>query len=56
MSFEKGDRVKVKEGWFDGCEGVIKTVYAGKAQVSEILTIFGRRTVVDLPVDEVEEA
>jgi transcriptional antiterminator NusG len=40
--FDKGDKVKVKEGIFAGMEGEVKEILEAKGTVSIELTIFGR--------------
>jgi transcriptional antiterminator NusG len=52
--FEKGDKVKVKDGTFAGMEGEIKEVLEGKGAVRVELTIFGRQVPVDLEYWQVD--
>jgi len=53
-AFEKGDRVKVKDGIFAGMEGEVKDILEAKGQVRVELTIFGRPTSVELEYWQVE--
>jgi transcription termination/antitermination protein NusG len=52
--YEKGDKVKVKDGTFSGMEGEIKEVLEGKGAVRVELTIFGRQVPVDLEYWQVD--
>ncbi|HKB39193.1 MAG TPA: transcription termination/antitermination protein NusG [Gemmataceae bacterium] len=52
--FEKGDRVKVKEGMFKEMEGEIKEIIEAKNQVKVELTIFGRPVAVEMEYWTVE--
>jgi transcriptional antiterminator NusG len=52
--FEKGDRVKVKEGMFKEMEGEIKEIIEAKNQVKVELTIFGRPVLVEMEYWQVE--
>jgi transcription termination/antitermination protein NusG len=54
-AFEKGDRVKVKDGIFAGMEGEVKDILEAKGQVRVELTIFGRPTSVELEYWQVEQ-
>jgi transcriptional antiterminator NusG len=54
-AFEKGDRVKVKDGIFAGMEGDVKDILEAKGQVRVELTIFGRPTSVELEYWQVEQ-
>jgi transcriptional antiterminator NusG len=53
--FEKGDRVKVKDGTFKDMEGEVKEIVEAKNQVRVEVTIFGRPVTVDLEIWQVEE-
>lgn len=48
VEFQKGDAVKIKDGPFDGFEGVIEEVFPEKGIVQVTVTIFGRPTPVEL--------
>jgi len=53
--FERGERVKVKEGPFAGMEGEVKEVLEGKDKVRVELTIWGRPVPVELEYWAVEK-
>lgn len=52
--YQKGDRIKVTYGAFEGFEGEIEEVLPDKGQVRIITTIFGRPTPLELSYEEVE--
>jgi transcriptional antiterminator NusG len=52
--FEKGDRVKVRDGTFAGMEGIVKDIMESQSRVSVELTIFGRPVPVELEYWQVE--
>lgn len=52
--FDRGDRVKVKEGTFAGMEGEVKDLLEVKSLVRVELTIFGRPVPVELEYWQVE--
>src|SRR5262245_7104458 len=52
--FDRGDRVKVKEGTFAGMEGEVKEVLEAKGLVRVELTIFGRPVPVEQEYWQVE--
>jgi transcriptional antiterminator NusG len=52
--FEKGDRVKVRDGTFAGMEGEVKEILEGLSRVRVELTIFGRGVPVELEYWQVE--
>jgi transcriptional antiterminator NusG len=52
--FDRGDRVKVKDGTFAGMEGEVKELIEAKAVVKVELTIFGRPVPVELEYWQVE--
>jgi len=52
--FDKGDRVKVKDGTFQGMEGEVKELLEAKGLVRVELTIFGRPVPVELEYWQVE--
>lgn len=54
--FDKGDKVKVKDGTFAGMEGEVKEVLEGKGAVRVELTIFGRPVPVELEYWQVDYA
>ena len=55
IPFTVGDRVKIKEGSFDGIEGEVTKVDDVTGRVTVIITIFGRSTPVDLEYWQVEQ-
>ncbi len=54
VQFDKGDRVKIKQGHFENFDGVVDEVNLEKGLVKVIVTIFGRATPVELEYWEVE--
>jgi transcriptional antiterminator NusG len=54
--FDRGDRVKVKDGTFAGMEGEVKDLLEAKGLVRVELTIFGRPVPVELEYWQVEPA
>lgn len=54
--FEKGDRVKVKDGTFAGMEGEVKEILEAKGAVRVELTIFGRPVLVEQEYWQVDNA
>jgi transcriptional antiterminator NusG len=52
--YDRGDRVKVKDGTFAGMEGEVKEILEGKGLVRVELTIFGRPVPVELEYWQVE--
>jgi transcriptional antiterminator NusG len=52
--FDRGDRVKVKDGTFAGMEGEVKELLEAKGSVRVELTIFGRPVPVELEYWQVE--
>src|SRR5262249_35594937 len=52
--FDKGDKVKVKDGTFAGMEGEVKEILEAKGAVRVELTIFGRPVPVELEYWQVE--
>ena len=54
--FDKGDKVKVKDGTFAGMEGEVKEVLESKGALSVELTIFGRPVPVELEYWQVDYA
>jgi len=53
--YEKGDRIKVVVGAFEGFDGEVEEVLPDKGQVRIITTIFGRPTPLELGYDEIEK-
>ena len=54
--FNKGDKVKVKDGTFAGMEGEVKEVLETKGALRVALTIFGREVPVELEYWQVDYA
>jgi transcriptional antiterminator NusG len=54
--FDRGDRVKVKDGTFAGMEGEVKDILEAKGLVRVELTIFGRPVPVELEYWQVEHS
>jgi transcriptional antiterminator NusG len=52
--FDKGDRVKVKDGTFAGMEGEVKEILEAKGALRVELTIFGRPVPVELEYWQVD--
>ena len=53
--YQKGDKVKVVVGAFEGFEGDVDEVIPDKGQVRIVTTIFGRPTPIELSYDEIEK-
>jgi transcriptional antiterminator NusG len=54
LRFDRGDRVKVRDGTFTGMEGEVKDILEAKGAVRVELTIFGRPVPVELEYWQVE--
>jgi transcriptional antiterminator NusG len=54
IKFKTGDRVKVKEGTFEGFEGEVGTIDAQSGKIQVMINIFGRSTPVELEYWQVE--
>ncbi|MBK8976439.1 MAG: transcription termination/antitermination factor NusG [Planctomycetes bacterium] len=54
VQFQKGDRVKIKQGPFENIDGVVEEVHPDKGTLEVAVTIFGRSTPVSLGYWEVE--
>ena len=54
VQFQKGDRVKIKQGPFENIDGVVEEVNPEKGTLEVAVTIFGRSTPVSLGYWEVE--
>lgn len=55
IPFEVGDKVKVKEGTFEGMEGAVDDINKDKGTLRVLITVFGRQTPIELEVWQVEE-
>ncbi len=54
IEFAKGDAVKIKEGPFEGYDGVVDEVDAKKGTLKVMITVFNRPTSVELGYWQVE--
>jgi transcriptional antiterminator NusG len=54
LRFDRGDRVKIRDGAFTGMEGEVKELLETKAHVRVEVTIFGRPVSVELEYWQVE--
>jgi transcriptional antiterminator NusG len=54
LRFDRGDRVKIRDGAFTGMEGEVKELLEAKAHVRVEVTIFGRPVSVELEYWQVE--
>jgi len=54
LRFDRGDRVKVRDGTFAGMEGEVKEIMEAKGAVKVELTIFGRPVPVELEYWQVD--
>jgi len=54
IDFARGDKVKIKEGGFEGFEGLIDAIDEANGRVSVLVEIFGRSTPVELEYWQVE--
>jgi transcriptional antiterminator NusG len=58
MEFQKGDRIRIKEGAFENMEGVVDELLPQQGKVRVIVTIFGRATPIELEywlIEKIEE-
>lgn len=56
VSYKLGDLVNVLSGPFDGFSGVVDTIDLEKEIVTVMISMLGRETPVELPLDQVEPA
>jgi transcriptional antiterminator NusG len=54
IRFKNGDRVKVKDGTFEGFEGEVGTIDPQSGKITVMINIFGRSTPVELEYWQVE--
>jgi transcriptional antiterminator NusG len=54
IRFKAGDRVKVKDGTFEGFEGEVGTIDPQSGKITVMINIFGRSTPVELEYWQVE--
>lgn len=55
IKFRPGDRVRVKEGYFQNFEGEVETIDESNGRVTVMISIFGRATPVELDHWQVED-
>lgn len=55
VEFKKGDMIKIREGNFENCEGVVDSIDAERGRVEVIVTIFGRPTPLDIEYWQIEK-
>lgn len=55
IKFRPGDRVRVKEGYFQNFEGDVETIDESNGRVTVMISIFGRATPVELDHWQVED-
>lgn len=55
FEFNKGDRVEIREGPFTNFAGLVEEVISDKEKVKVSVSIFGRSTVVELDMWQVEK-
>ena len=56
IEFQTGDKVKIKEGGFEGFEGVIDAIDEQSGKVTVLVEIFGRPTPIELGYWQMETA
>jgi transcriptional antiterminator NusG len=54
IKFDRGERVKVKDGMFTGMEGEVSEILEGKGLVRVLLKVFGRDVPVELEYWQIE--
>lgn len=54
IPFKPGDRVRVKEGYFENFEGDVEAIDEANGRVTVMINIFGRSTPVELEHWQVE--
>jgi transcription termination/antitermination protein NusG len=54
IPFKHGDRVRVKEGYFQNFEGDVDTIDEANGRVTVLVNIFGRSTPVELEHWQIE--
>jgi transcriptional antiterminator NusG len=54
IPFRKGDFVKVTDGPFKGFDGTVEEVYPDKLKLRVLVSIFGRKTPVEVDINQVE--
>ncbi len=51
--FTKGDSVKIIEGGFNGCTGIVEQVFSDTKRLKVIVSMFGRETPVEVAFNQV---
>ena len=54
IPFKSGDRVRVKEGYFENFEGDVESIDEANGRITVMINIFGRSTPVELEHWQVE--
>lgn len=55
VEFNKGDRIRIREGAFENFEGVVDSIDSERGVVRVIVTIFGRSTPLDIEYWQIEK-
>lgn len=55
VSFEKGDKVSIKAGSFQGFTGTVEEVQKERGRLKVAVEIFGRPTIVDIETSDAEK-
>ena len=55
VEFEKGDRIKIREGAFENFEGTVESIDSDRGLVKVIVSIFGRSTPLDIEYWQIEK-
>lgn len=55
VSFEKGDKISIKAGSFQGFTGTIEEVQKERGRLKVAVEIFGRPTIVDIETSDAEK-
>lgn len=55
VEFEKGDRIKIREGAFENFEGEVDAIDAERGIVKVVVNIFGRSTPLDIEYWQIEK-
>ena len=53
QEFSKGESVKIMDGGFSGCTGVVEEVYPDVQRLKVLVSMFGRETPVEVAYDQV---
>jgi transcriptional antiterminator NusG len=55
VEFNKGDKIRIREGAFENFEGVVDSIDSERGVVRVIVTIFGRSTPLDIEYWQIEK-